>query len=332
MGTEPVHESFVLLGHGQSGNLRGGFGTSSGTVRYHAFGMVRFFTALAILAICSCVTAPLGVDGTISIGTSDEGYLRDAVALADEGDGYRRLRPGESTRYGTSTLLEAIERAALEVAAAFPGGHPLRVGDLSGPNGGTHPRHRSHKSGRDADLLFFARDAGGLPVANDGWMRFDRFGLAAGGGRVYVFDEARNWHLVRTLVMNEEARVKWLFCSNEVKARLLRYAARYERDPRAVLRATWVLHQPSRGDPHDDHFHVRVGCNRQERALGCEEQPPHWPWLNDPARKEDSGAQVAARDDTLIDWLLAEEHVDQRGDVARRRFDATTQPSLAAVR
>ena len=49
--------------------------------------MVRFFTAVAILAICSCVTEPLPAGQTISMGTSDRGYLRDAVALRDQGDG-----------------------------------------------------------------------------------------------------------------------------------------------------------------------------------------------------------------------------------------------------
>jgi penicillin-insensitive murein endopeptidase len=294
--------------------------------------MVRFFTASAILVICSCVAEPLPAGQTISVGTSDRGYLRDAVALREQGDGYRRLRPDEGTRYGTATLIGAIERATKEVAAAFPGGYPLRVGDLSSPSGGTHPRHRSHRSGRDADLLFYARDSGGLAVPNGGWLRFDRFGLSALRGDVFVFDEARNWHLVRTLVMDERARVKWLFCSNELKARLLRYAARHERSPQAVVRATWVLHEPSHSDPHDDHFHLRVGCSRAERSLGCREQAPHWPWLNDAARKEDTGARAAASDSELVRWLLAEEHVNQRGHVAGRRIGAAAQPTVAARR
>ncbi|MGB5703999.1 MAG: penicillin-insensitive murein endopeptidase [Polyangiales bacterium] len=294
--------------------------------------MLRFFTALAITVICSCATEPTPRGQTISVGTSDRGYLRDAIALPERGEGYRRLRPGEGTRYGTSTLVAAIEHAARAVALAFPGGYPLRVGDLSAQRGGTHPRHRSHRAGRDADLLFFVRDAGGITALNTGWARFDGLGLAAVSGRVLAFDEARNWHLVRTLVMDDEARVKWLFCSNELKARLLRYAARHEPSPEAVLRATWVLHEPSRGDTHDDHFHLRVGCSRGEQSFGCTEEAPHWPWLTDPARKDDGAARVAASDTHLVGWLLAEEHVDQRGHVAWRRFDATPQPPLATTR
>ncbi len=288
--------------------------------------------AVVITAICSCVTEPLPAGQTISVGTADRGYLHDPVRLADRGKGYRRLRPGEGTRYGTPTLVEAIERAAAEVADAFPGGQPLRVGDLSHSRGGAHSRHRTHRVGRDADLLFFARDAGGLAVYGDGWLQFDRFGLAILRDRVFRFDEARNWYLVRTLIMDNEARVKWLFCSNELKARLLRYAARYERSPQAVVRATWVLHQPARGDSHDDHFHLRVGCGATERSLGCREQAPHWPWLSDPARKEDTSARASASDTSLVRWLLTEEHVDQGRDIARRRLDAAAQPSSIAVR
>jgi penicillin-insensitive murein endopeptidase len=301
-------------------------------MRYHAFGMVRLFTVLGIAAICSCIAEPLPVGQAISVGTADHGYLRDAVRLEDRGPGYRRIRPGEGSRYGTPTLVAAIRRAAEDVARAFPGGHPLRVGDLSNSNGGRHSRHRTHRAGRDVDLLFFAEDSGGITAPSDSWLQFDRFGLASLDGRVFGFDEARNWHLVRTLVMDERARVKWLFCSNELKARLLRYAARHERSPQAIVRATWILHQPSMGDSHRDHFHLRVGCGESERHFGCEEQAPYWPWLSDPARKDDTKANPAASDERLIRWLLTEEHVDQGRDVVGSRLDAATQPSAVVRR
>ncbi len=295
--------------------------------------MVGFFTVLlAALTVASCVTEPLPAGQTVSVGTVDRGYLRDAIPLADRGRGYRRLRPGEGTRYGTTTLIGAIERASQEVAAAFPGGHPLRVGDLSSPRGGAHARHRTHRAGRDADLLFFTRDAAGLTTESPAWLRFDRFGFAMLRDRVFRFDEARNWYLVRTLVMDPRARVKWLFCSNELKARLLRYAARHEPSPRAVARATWILHQPGHGDAHDDHFHLRVGCSESERSLGCREQPPYWPWLSDTARKDETRASTAASDPHLVRWLLTEEHVDQRRDVARRSLGVAPQPAAVATR
>lgn len=294
--------------------------------------MVRILTTVAITAICACVSKPLPADQTISIGTSSQGYLHHAIPLPDRGEGYRRLRPGEETRYGTATLIEAIEYAARAVTEAFPGGYPLLVGDLSSRRGGVHERHQSHRSGRDADLVFYARDAGGMATQSGGWMRFDRYGLAVRRDRVFSFDEARNWHLVRTLVMDPQARVKWLFSSNDIKARLLRYAARHEPSPQAVFRATWVLHEPGRGDPHADHFHVRVGCGAAERTLGCQEQVPFWPWLSDPASKEEDRARAAASDPQLVGWLFAEEHLDQGRQVSGGGFGIALQPTAIARR
>ena len=167
-------------------------------------------------------------------------------------------------------------------------------------------------------------------MSGDAWLPFDRYGLSVDQRRVVAFDEARNWHLVRTLVLDDEARVKWLFCSNHVKARLLRYAARHEPSAKAVARATWVLHQPGRGDPHADHFHLRVGCGPVERKLGCSEQAPHWPWLSDPASKGDPYAKTGERDRQLVQWLFGEQHLDQDRDVLRGRFGIAPKPAPVA--
>lgn len=294
--------------------------------------MVRILTAFAIVAISACGGGAVPAGQAISMGSSDQGYLHHAISLPDRGEGYQRLRQGEETRYGTATLITAIERAARAVSDAFPGGYPLRVGDLSNQRGGMHQRHLSHRAGRDADLVFYARDAGGIAARGGAWLHFDRYGLAVRQDRVFSFDEARNWHLVRTLVMDPQARVKWLFCSNDIKTRLLRYAARHEPSSQAVFRATWILHQPARGDPHTDHFHVRVGCGDIERTLGCEEQAPFWPWLSDPASKGEDDAQVAASDLHLIGWLFAEEHLNQGRHVAGGRVGVALQPAAVARR
>ena len=63
------------------------------------------------------------------------------------------------------------------------------------------------------------------------------------------------------------------------------YAATHEPDPEVLLRATYVVHQPSKGNPHRDHFHVRVACTADERALGCVDLGPVWPWLRNEHEK-----------------------------------------------
>ncbi len=242
---------------------------------------------------------------TVSVGQAASGYLGGGVSLPDQGPGYVRARPGEDTRYGTPVLVGVLTRAAAAVAEAFPGGPPLRVGDLSAPLGGRHARHNSHRSGRDVDIVFYATDASGRATRGRSWLAFDRFGLSREeSGDLYFFDEARNWHLVRSLLADREAEVQWIFCSNGVKARLLRYAAVHEPDPEILFRASWILHQPSSGNPHADHFHVRIFCDPRERALGCQDTAPFWVWLGDRPFKV-PGTGPGLGDDALLAALAA---------------------------
>ncbi|MCA9580582.1 MAG: penicillin-insensitive murein endopeptidase [Myxococcales bacterium] len=246
-------------------------------------GLVRLLAiALGALPLGCSALAP-SPDHTVALGTTSDGYLVHGKALADRGPGFVRARPGEPTRYGTEALRDTLTRAAAAVAHTFPGTEPLRVGDLSYPFGGRHPRHRSHRVGRDVDVIFYLVDEGGRSVRGRGWLAMDRHGMARdpGAGDVLFFDTARNWHFVRTLLADGGARIQWIFCSREVKARLLEYAAAVEPDPTILARAAWVLHQPSRGHPHDDHFHVRIFCDDRERAEGCIDTEPFWPWTRE---------------------------------------------------
>jgi len=289
--------------------------------------------ALLLAALTGCVTEPLrGGDRAVSVGTATRGYLYKGARLSDRGPGYVRLYPQDPTAYGTETLVSAIQRAAAEVERAFPGGYPLTVGDLSRPRGGRHARHLSHRSGRDADLLYYVRDQVGLSTSNRTWLPFGDYGLSVRAGRVLSFDTARNWHLVRTLLLDEQARLKWLFCSSSIKSRLLRYAAAHESSARAIARATWVLHEPSSGQRHDDHFHVRVGCRADEAQLGCREQRPFWPWLSDPARKVDEASGDSQADAQLLRWLLSDDHLYDRSHIARRSLGAAAQPAFVTTR
>lgn len=247
------------------------------------------------LAAASCWAFTPMPGEPLSFGSTSNGGLHEGVALPDRGAGYVRARPGESTRYGTPALVRAIERASAEVAERFPGSAPIRVGDLSSPGGGRHPRHGSHRTGRDVDLIFYVTDVAGRSRLGRGWLAYNRYGyavereLAEGegtpSGELFFFDEVRNWWLVRTLVLDDEAAVQWIFASRGVKARLLRHAMAHENDPRALLRAAYVLQEPSNASPHDDHFHVRIYCTPRELAHGCVNQGPVWPWLRDVIEK-----------------------------------------------
>jgi penicillin-insensitive murein DD-endopeptidase len=286
---------------------------------------------VAVLATVSvflggCVGFTPAGEHPVSHGMTNHGVLLNGVAMPDRGPGYVRARAGESTRFGTPELVGTLERAAASVAHRFPGGAPLRVGDLSGPGGGRHHRHGSHRTGRDADLLFYATDTHGRAVGSTGFVRFDRFGFARippgapRGGQTVVFDDARNWALVRALLMDEQAPVQWIFCSNGIKARLLRHAALHEPSAEAVFRATWALHEPTGALPHDDHFHVRVACTAAQRASGCLERGPIWPWIRKAVEKPATRPHDPLTDARLIRALLAPmEPEDRRTPVARLR-------------
>ncbi len=252
-----------------------------------------FVAALAV-GCAGCLGLTPTPDAPLSWGSSSNGLLFSGVALPDRGDGFVRARPGEDTRWGTPQTVGALERAAASVWRTYPGGAPLRIGDLSYRDGGRHPRHRSHRSGRDVDIIFYATDAAGRSTRGRGWLAFDRFGVARetvalGGGEptndLFFFDDARNWHLVRALLLDPEANVQWIFCSRGVKSRLLAYAIAHEQDAEAIFRAAWVLHQPSSGNPHADHFHIRFACTAEERAMGCWDRGPIWPWMRQAVEK-----------------------------------------------
>ncbi len=276
---------------------------------------------VALLALSACGPAVPG-DVAVSRGKTNRGWLENGTPLPDRGPGYVRARPGESTRFGLPRLVATIEGSAASVAERFPGSAPLRVGDLSAPFGGRHSRHGSHRSGRDVDLIFYATDAMGRPVRGRGWIAYDRFGVGAEpdsrGGEVAFFDTARNWHLVRELIMNDDASVQWIFVSRGLKARLLSYAIEHEPDAEAIFRATWILHQPSRGNPHADHFHVRIACGATQRALGCRERGPVWSWWHDVQAKRLSYAPFS--DEGLLENLLAEAGEEEGAAAARERF------------
>ncbi|MFT3921443.1 MAG: penicillin-insensitive murein endopeptidase [Myxococcales bacterium] len=254
--------------------------------------------------------------GGQSYGSTNDGVLLAGSGFPAHGPGFVRAKPGDDTRFGSEALVELLARSARYVQQAYPGTAPLYVGDLSAPHGGKHGRHGSHRTGRDVDLLFYLVDGLGRSVRGSGFYAFDERGVGFVGGEagapvsgLAFFDAARNWALVRALLSDEQAPVQWIFCADGIKARLLAYARAHEPDAELLVRATYVVHQPSRGNPHRDHFHVRVACTARERALGCIDPGPVWPWIRDDHEKP-SWEGRGVDDATLLRELL-EDHSDQ---------------------
>lgn len=285
----------------------------------------RALLVVPLLFGAGCLGLTPTPDVPLSWGSSSDGILFAGAALPDHGEGFVRARPREETRYGTPQTVQALTSAAASVVRTYPGGAPLRIGDLSYEHGGQHPRHRSHRSGRDVDVIFYVTDPSGQSTRGRGWLSFDRFGVAREtvalgdappSNDLFFFDDARNWHFVRTLLLDDEANVQWIFCSRGVKSRLLAYAIANETNAEAIFRAAWVLHQPSSGNPHADHFHIRFMCTAEEQALGCWDRGPVWPWLRRDVEKPAGGPSDGRLDDAALVAALLEDPPGEAVEVA----------------
>jgi penicillin-insensitive murein endopeptidase len=225
-------------------------------------------TVLALVTVAfGALTPPSGaVGGTpkkpptpLSIGAPNAGHLEHGQHLVESA--YIRYVGAYAigdAHWGVKPLVDAIDRAAREVRRRFPDA-VLGVGQLSRKDGGEIDRHHSHESGRDADLGFYLVDSLGRSVSRDRFYAIRPDGVAASDPRLR-FDDARNWALVSALVSDPHARVTHIFVVTYLRTRLLAYGARVGASPALRGRIAEVLMQPHHALPHDDHFHVRVGC------------------------------------------------------------------------
>lgn len=202
------------------------------------------------------------IDRSLSVGSPTDGRLVRGVALTPS---EHLLLKSPQARWALPHLVGMITRSAERVAAAHPDTAKLAVGDLSARKGGPLPGHASHRSGRDADVGFYYLDESGhsqrparfLPVRWDGRT----------ADRELRFDTARNWSMVQAWLRDPVARPQHIFVADWLRRRLLDHARREGVRLRTIHRAAIVLKQPSSGPVHDDHFHVRIDCPRDQRGI-----------------------------------------------------------------
>jgi penicillin-insensitive murein endopeptidase len=228
---------------------------------------------------CTGTPSPLSPAIHGSIGVPHEGMITNAVPLPKKGEGYALYRSNDRN-WGNPRLVSAIQGAAKSVARARPGGARLLVGDLSARWGGQASGHRSHRNGRDADLLIYVLTPDGRSVESPGFVRFGPDGLGeVDKGKFVRVDVAREWQLVKALVTSPQANVQWLFFARWLEAQVIEYARARGEDPELVWYAENVLLQPGDSAAHDDHLHLRVACTPDEAVAGCLGGGPYWPWL-----------------------------------------------------
>jgi penicillin-insensitive murein DD-endopeptidase len=264
------------------------------------------------VALLVCLLAPLGGcvgvyadDGSsISLGTHARGALLHGVLLPDEGAGYRVPAPwrARGRQYATEEVVRWLTGAFRRVAVELPGS-VAPLGDLSGSGGGRSVQHKSHGSGRDIDIFYYAIDGQGQPLRPEqAMLRFRPDGEAVAWSpptpdrrpgrarparvdRVTLgpvpeahFDARRNWALVRAMLSDPTVEVQWIFIHRSLADLMLRQGPTASDDPALVARAAALMHQPADAQPHDDHMHVRVYCEPSDRALGCQDRGPQRWW------------------------------------------------------
>jgi penicillin-insensitive murein endopeptidase len=200
---------------------------------------------------------------SLSVGYPNDGWQLRA----------KQLRPSEALRikrnsaehsYGHPALILMLQRSAGEIAEAYPGS-VMVVGDVAAKAGGPLQGHRSHQSGRDADVGFYARDWRGRPFTPERFVSYGADGKAKNYPGLY-FDDERNWALVVSWLRDNRAGVTHVFVSRDLRERLLAHG-RKSAQRTLVGRIGNLLRQPKSVSAHDDHFHVRIACPARQEAI-----------------------------------------------------------------
>jgi penicillin-insensitive murein endopeptidase len=249
--------------------------------------------------------------------------LAGGVSLPEQGEGFRWLRQ-DDRHYGITRFVAAIERAAARVARERPGA-PLMIGDLSTRVGGATLPHFSHRSGRDADLLLYLTTLEGVPVESPGFIPVGADGLAwdKEKRRYLRFDVEREWLLIKALVMDDDARVQFIFAAENIEAMVLEWARARGETQEALYRASEAMVQtPPQAGLHDDHLHVRIACSIADATRGCEPNGPARLWAREPNPIE------ASSDLELVHALLVplEEPSEQQALSSRPAAEQSVAP------
>jgi penicillin-insensitive murein endopeptidase len=215
-----------------------------------------------------------------SLGSPTEGHLVGGMRV--EETAAIRIVPADTAgdvRWGLEPLVMMLDRAARQVRHEYPQS-VLSVGHLSREGGGEVDQHRSHESGRDADVGFYVRSSSGKQIFESHFVPFRADGTAASWPGAY-FDDAKNWALVAALLTDPEAHVTHVFVAAPLRARLLAYAEKSGAPSSLRLHAAEIMQQPHGTLPHDDHFHVRIAC--PAHMTECVENPAVRVRVADPA-------------------------------------------------
>jgi penicillin-insensitive murein endopeptidase len=192
-----------------------------------------------------------------SIGFYSKGCFEGGVGLPLEASHWEVMRPSRNRRWGHPALIRVLERLARDGTRV--GWNGLLVGDISQPRGGPMTTgHASHQIGLDADIWFTPMPEGGLTL-------HQRETLSAVSvlkpHSLHVDD--RRWTPAYEGILKTAAsypEVERILVHPGVKEKLCD-TVKGDRSWLRKIRPFWG---------HDDHFHLRIGC--QPGSAECKEQ------------------------------------------------------------
>jgi hypothetical protein len=181
------------------------------------------------------------------------GFIKNCPAL--ESNEKLKTRPGRN--FGTPEMLKAISDAVSLVHEAFPNTPPLVIGDLSKSSGGHFPPHRSHQTGRDADIGYYVRNAAPQNLVKVG---------------PRDLDVPRTWTFMESLLKKNQ--VIYLFVDYSLQPPLYKYAKDVAGVPEHLLRKYFAYPKGRRAKSgiiqhwrgHANHIHARFHAPRTTAA------------------------------------------------------------------
>lgn len=179
-----------------------------------------------------------------------KGRLLFGRAMVDTPDVWTRHA---HSAWAVPELIFALQDAHAAVQRKFPGGMDLSIGDISLRRGGRYPPHRTHQSGRDADMRYYVK---GVQPGDR-----DRYPVAPGN-----MDVERQWAFVQHLYETKQASLIYMDVRHQKT--LHRYASKVlgmtEDQLKPILsypfgkRRKSALVRHVRG--HYNHLHVRAAA------------------------------------------------------------------------
>lgn len=186
---------------------------------------------------------------SVSVGAPYAGRLESAVRLRNHPAYVIRDR---SKAWATQETAEWIVEAFDELRRQHPGAPKVRVHDISNRRGGRMHGHRSHQSGRDADMSYYQRYCGNIPCPM--WNMEPEH-----------LDVEKQWTLFEHWLRND--RVEAIFVDYALQRVLYEYARGQGATQHQLRR--WFQYPNGRTHPsgvirhyprHRDHLHVRFVC------------------------------------------------------------------------